>query len=112
MNEDLPDLAKEVKKIWLQSDEWRRNNGSIEYSLGRSDGNKEWFPYCIAPFSVQKYVTAWEKLNATKRERREDRILIKKFIDQITENCERRKDRTLIQKRREENATKCESSDT
>lgn len=59
---DLPDLAKEVNKLWPSCSHIRSNNGKIEFGLPISGRDIAWFPYYRAPHRIEKYIKAWENL--------------------------------------------------
>ncbi len=56
---ELIELSILVKKIWPCSEKWRFNNGNIEFSIKKSDGFDEWFPFYQAPIKVETFIRSW-----------------------------------------------------
>lgn len=54
----LPDLSRLVKAIWSHSDEWRLQDGKVEWSIKSSYG-RQWFPLYQSPASVEDFVNAY-----------------------------------------------------
>lgn len=67
----LPSLERAVKKIWMHSDNWRLEKGKIEFSILKSNGEREWFPLYQSPENVEKFVKAWYRSGGLE----EDRIM-------------------------------------
>lgn len=62
--EDLSHLITELKEIYPYIQFLRRNNGEIEFSLPRSDGIVEFFPYYRLPVAVEKRINLLLRLGA------------------------------------------------
>lgn len=58
---ELPNLDILVKEIWPHSDKWRLEKARIEFSILKSDGQREWFHVSQSPEHVEKFVRAWYK---------------------------------------------------
>ena len=55
----LKNLEGLIKPVWNHSDRWRLFKGKIEFSILCSDGERDWFPLCVAPENVVRFVKAW-----------------------------------------------------
>ncbi len=59
---ELPDLLKEVQKIWPHCDGIMKSENEFYFGLIRSDGGIEWFSHYQAPIRVQLYLDAYGKM--------------------------------------------------
>ncbi len=69
---ELPDLEILVKNIWPQSDKWRIYLGKVEFSLPKSNNEREWFPLYMSPESVEKFVKNWVRMGGLSHQERID----------------------------------------